>query len=63
MSLLGIFWKKIYSVYSGNFVNGKFHGQGSYTWPDGSKYEGPFEDNRPDGEGKYFDVENRSIFI
>ena len=51
------------SVYEGNFVKGKFDGEGTYTWPDGSRYCGPFDNNKPDGDGKYFDVENRQTWI
>jgi hypothetical protein len=31
------------------FLDGKRHGQGTYTWPDGRKYVGGFENNRATG--------------
>ena len=71
-----------FSVYEGEFVDSKFHGKGSLTWPDGSRYDGHFQgqrfrnlkiladfrdqflitsiqDSKPDGEGKYYDVDNK----
>ena len=30
----------------GEFVNNMFHGYGKYTWPDGSFYEGNFNENK-----------------
>ena len=30
------------SVYEGEFVDSKFHGKGSLTWPDGSRYDGHY---------------------
>jgi hypothetical protein len=33
-------------VYTGNFVNGKFHGKGKYTFADGTVYEGDFARDR-----------------
>ena len=40
--------------YTGEFNDGVKHGQGAYTWDTGNRYEGPFEDDRPNGIGKYF---------
>jgi hypothetical protein len=37
------------SKYIGDILNGKRHGQGTYTWPDGRKYVGAFENNRATG--------------
>ena len=37
----------------GNFLDGKFHGTGTYTFPDGSKYEGNFLDGKFHGTGTY----------
>ena len=73
-----------FSVYEGEFVDSKFHGKGSLTWPDGSRYDGHFQgqrfwnlkifadfraqflitsiqDSKPDGEGKYYDVDNKWV--
>ena len=33
------------SVYEGEFVDSKFHGKGSLTWPDGSRYDGRYGSN------------------
>jgi len=41
-------------------VSGKFHGEGSYTWKDGSNYTGPFMENKPEGNGVYNDTETRN---
>ena len=38
-------------VYEGQYLNGKFHGQGTYTWADGNKYVGEFKDGIQDGLG------------
>jgi len=37
--------------YEGEFKNGKYHGQGTKTFPDGMKYEGEFKDGQPHGQG------------
>ncbi len=37
--------------YSGQFVNGKFHGWGTYTWNDGSIYEGNWDNGQRTGQG------------
>jgi hypothetical protein len=37
------------SKYEGNYVEGKKHRKGIYTWADGSKYEGEWKDNQLDG--------------
>jgi len=43
-------------VYVGNFVQGKFEGQGKFVWPgDGNNlYEGLFSDGEMTGEGAYY---------
>ena len=38
--------------YSGEFKNGKFHGQGTYIWDEGMKYEGEFKNWKMHGQGK-----------
>ena len=44
------------ATYTGSFYEGKFDGQGTYEWPDGSRYEGQWRFNRMHGEGQYADV-------
>jgi hypothetical protein len=34
------------AVYEGDFVNNQYHGQGQYTWPDGSYYQGQWNENK-----------------
>ena len=36
---------------SGEWQNGKLHGQGTYTFPDGAKYVGEFKDDMYHGQG------------
>jgi len=38
-------------TYVGEKKDGKFHGQGTYTWSDGRKYEGEWKDAKRDGKG------------
>ena len=37
----------------GNSRMGEYHGQGTYTWSDGRKYEGEFKDGERNGQGTY----------
>lgn len=46
--------------YTGNFQNDVFFGQGTYRWPDGTKYVGGWAANKKHGEG-YFDYGNGII--
>jgi hypothetical protein len=39
--------------YIGQFKDGKFDGQGTYTYGDGTKYTGQFKDGLPNGQGIY----------
>jgi hypothetical protein len=39
------------STYTGDWVNGVFHGQGVFAWKDGTKYEGEFMDDKFHGRG------------
>ena len=34
------------SKYKGSIINGKMHGFGTYTWPNGDQYIGDFAENR-----------------
>ena len=48
------------STYEGNLVNGKCHGKGVYTYPNGDRYEGAFVDGKKTGIGTmYFANGNR----
>ena len=38
--------------YKGGWINGKYHGTGTYTWMTGSKYVGDFRDGNITGFGK-----------
>ena len=38
-------------TYEGEFLNGKRHGHGIYTWSDGTRYEGEYRDNQKHGRG------------
>ena len=46
---------KNHSVYEGNFVDGKFHGKGKITYPDGDMYQGNFENGYGIGKMTYTD--------
>ncbi len=39
--------------YIGFYKNGLIHGQGTYTYADGSKYVGEWEKNKPHGQGTF----------
>jgi len=39
--------------YEGDFNDGLKHGQGTYVWDNGDRYDGKFASDRPDGVGKY----------
>jgi hypothetical protein len=39
--------------YTGDFLNGKFHGQGTYLWADGKHYTGEFKNDKRNGLGTY----------
>lgn len=38
--------------YAGYFVNGLYHGEGTYTWANGDRYEGEFMNGKIDGAGR-----------
>ena len=40
-------------VYVGNFLNGKFHGQGTYLFSNGDKFQGNFVNGLIHGSGTY----------
>ena len=39
--------------YFGEFKDGKYDGQGTFTWPNGGKYTGKFKDGKYNGQGTY----------
>ncbi len=39
--------------YVGEFKDGKKHGRGLYTWPNGDSYDGDFADDTPNGKGVF----------
>ena len=46
-------WRRKGGVYEGQFLNGKRQGYGRLIWYDGSYYEGMFEDDGQNGQGKF----------
>ena len=40
-------------VYEGHYLNGKFDGQGTFTFADGTKYVGEFIGGKKDGQGTF----------
>lgn len=40
-------------MYVGEIRDGKWNGQGTYTWPNGDKYVGEYRDGTPNGQGTY----------
>lgn len=40
-------------VYEGNFKDGSFDGEGTFTWTNGDVYKGSFKEGDPDGIGEY----------
>ena len=41
-------------IYEGGFIDGHFHGQGTYTYSDGDKYDGEWKYSRR-WNGTYYD--------
>ena len=37
--------------YDGEWREGNFHGQGTYTWADGGRYEGEYVEGKKHGQG------------
>ena len=42
-------------------INGKLHGDGVFTWPDGRKYEGHYFENFRNGPGVYTWPDGRTL--
>jgi hypothetical protein len=47
--------------YEGEFVGRKFHGSGTFTYPNGNRYTGEFKNGRFQGYGEYY-YKNGSVF-
>ena len=39
-----------FDVYQGNFLNGEFHGKGSFTFSNGNHYDGDWLHNNRNGK-------------
>ena len=39
------------NAYEGEWLNGKKHGHGIYTWTEGHRYEGDWRDGKRHGQG------------
>lgn len=50
------------SKYIGDIIDGKWHGQGTYIWPDGRKYVGGFENNRATG-GWFYKTTGQKVWV
>ena len=50
-------------VYLGDFKNGKSHGDGVYYAPDGTRYEGSFENDKVSGFVRIYKEEDGSTYI
>ncbi len=44
------------AIYDGDIVNNKREGRGTQVWPDQSKYEGDWKDNKVWGYGKFSNI-------
>ena len=47
--------------YEGEFVGIRFHGSGTFTYPNGNRYVGEFENGRFEGYGEYYYKDGSSI--
>lgn len=48
-------------TYDGPYVNGKFHGYGTLTYSNGSKFVGEFKNNMKEGHGKFYDPSGKLL--
>ena len=48
-------------MYSGGFINGKRHGEGTFSYPDGSAYIGKFIAGKEDGLGECVSKDGLSL--
>ena len=54
-------WTYSGNKYEGDFLNGRRHGKGTYTWAHGWKYEGEWDNHRMHGQGTIYDPDGRTI--
>lgn len=47
-------------VTSGEYCMDKKHGHGVYTWADGRRYDGMWENGKQHGEGVYYDAAGKA---
>ena len=47
------------ATFAGAFADGKFEGEGVYTWADGATYTGGWSDNKMHGQGTYTDKDGQ----
>ena|SRR6185312_10379995 len=45
--------------YVGNFVDGRLHGKGVYTWENGARLEGTFKRGKADGPGVFVSAKGK----
>ncbi len=50
------------SRYEGDWVNGRRHGDGKYTWASGSWYEGGWANDKQSGQGSVWDAKSRDKY-
>ena len=50
---------KSYTTYLGEYKNGKYHEDGTYTWETGAKYVGKFKNGKYHGQGTYTGADGR----
>ena len=51
------------TTYVGNFVNGKMHGKGTFTYSDGATYFGDFKDGEESGKGTFICWQHGSKYV
>ena len=49
------------AIYQGQWLQGKKHGQGVESYPDGSEYTGKFANNEREGFGKVIYADQASV--
>ena len=51
------------TTYVGNFLNGKMHGKGTFTYADGATYFGDFKDGEESGKGTFICWQHGSKYV
>ena len=49
--------------YVGQMLQGKAHGEGTYTWKNGGSYTGNFKEDKPHGAGKLVEIVGGKTFV